>query len=1092
MSASLRVRPLQASIAAALALFLASAFSQSAVAAAYVWDGNLATGGAQDGGGTWNVADANWDLDGSNVPWADQNDANFGAGVDGSYAVIVALDPVANSLNFNNSGYVLSAGSSRLITVSNPTAALTVAAGKTATIGAGVTVVTPTINQTTIFGGSGTLVIESGGAVKNNGTLNSNRIDFNGIAVEVRTGGNILTSPVAGGGNGNAIFINGPMTVAGGTVSSVGTIGIGQSNAAGAVEGTLTIQSGTVLATSTNGIRFGAAAGSTPGGTLNLDGGTLTANIIFQGSAGVASSVVNFNGGTLRANASSATFLQGLTRANVRDGGAVIDSDGRIITIGQALEHSNLVGDSATDGGLTKLGTGSLFLTGANTYTGPTLIEAGTLQFGAGALPPGSSQITINSAGALVGGGALPGVPEWLASGRIAPSSTGSIALEFDSSDNIDFASHPNLMLGASANASYSGTLLPAASTYRLGGGGGTLVLSNANTLTGSSNLVVGATGSTGTIILAADNNYTGTTTINSGTLQFQGAAIPTGLTTIASTGVLAVPSVAAWLDTGNVAPSSSGVIAQAGDSAENIDFTAHPNLILGAFPSSNYSGVITPGGNTYRLGGGGALTLISPDALTGANNVVIGTAGVAGTVIIANSNDYTGSTTINSGTLQLGNGAFDGSISSSSGIVNNSTLAFNPSSLQTFSQSVSGTGSLVKLGVGTLILDGNSTYTGLTQLNEGILQVASVGALGGSTLTGISGTAQLQLSGDVTVTNPIQLQGAGLNGDGVLKNVAGSNTLTDFRLGVGGTRVNVAAGSTLILPNSIGFAPNGAVQNFRVIGTGTILLGGNNSAAIGAANLFLLGAGFDLGPTVRIGHNSAFGAGTIDFQPTSSPTLLSSDSTARTITNPLAFNDFALNSVTFGSVGTGDLTFSGDATLMGNLEMSVLNASTTLSGRLTGFASVTKSGPGTLVLGGAVQNDYSGGTLVNGGILVVQKDGGLGLGDASVAAGATLRLELGTSNNYISDSGRLLLASGSAAVNLAFSGIPDLIAGLSFDGGQTFAPAGIWGSPTSGAQFTSPVFTGTGTLQVVPEPGILGLLSLGALVGLMPRPRRR
>src|SRR4030095_11767279 len=119
--------------------------------------------------------------------------------------------------------------------------------------------------------------------------------------------------------------------LAGGSVVAVVTLGVGQSSAAGTTAGTLTIISGTVLATSTNGIRFGSNTGSTPGGTLNLDGGLLTVATFLKGTGTVASSVVNFNGGTLRASANSATYLQGLTRANVRNGGALIDTNARNI-----------------------------------------------------------------------------------------------------------------------------------------------------------------------------------------------------------------------------------------------------------------------------------------------------------------------------------------------------------------------------------------------------------------------------------------------------------------------------------------------------------------------------------------------------------------------------------------------------------------------------------------------------------------------------------------------------------------------------------------------------------------------------------------
>ena len=60
--------------------------------------------------------------------------------------------------------------------------------------------------------------------------------------------------------------------------------------------------------------------------------------------------------------------------------GAIIDTAGFNVTIPQLLQHSAVAGDSAKDGGLTKNGNGTLSLSGANTYTGNTTINAGTLE----------------------------------------------------------------------------------------------------------------------------------------------------------------------------------------------------------------------------------------------------------------------------------------------------------------------------------------------------------------------------------------------------------------------------------------------------------------------------------------------------------------------------------------------------------------------------------------------------------------------------------------------------------------------------------------------------------------------------------------
>ena len=130
-------------------------------------------------------------------------------------------------------------------------------------------------------------------------------------------------------------------------------------------------------------MRIGLAGGA---GTVNLNGGAITAPAITQGSG---TATFNFNSGVLHASGNSSAFMQGLSRANIRAGGAIIDTNGFNATIAQPLLHSNIAGDEITDGGLTKLGNGTLTLTASNTYTGITTITGGTLVLkGSGAQTP--------------------------------------------------------------------------------------------------------------------------------------------------------------------------------------------------------------------------------------------------------------------------------------------------------------------------------------------------------------------------------------------------------------------------------------------------------------------------------------------------------------------------------------------------------------------------------------------------------------------------------------------------------------------------------------------------------------------------------
>jgi autotransporter-associated beta strand protein len=149
---------------------------------------------------------------------------------------------------------------------------------------------------------------------------------------------------------------------------------------------------------------------------------------------------------------------------------------------------------------------------------------------------------------------------------------------------------------------------------------------------------------------------------------------------------------------------------------------------------------------------------------------------------------------------------------------------------------------------------------------------------------------------------------------------------------------------------------------------------------------------------------------------------------------------------------------------------------------------SLTKNGNNTFTLTGGSPNSYTGTNTVNGGTLDVQEDGGLGSGPVIVASGATLKLEQGSANDYISSGANLLLNTNSV-VNLAFSGT-DTINALSFDGGVTFQPAGTWGAAGSGAQFSDTRFAGAGLLNVLTGGAVSGTCSsTNSIVSIVKNP---
>ena len=286
---------------------------------------------------------------------------------------------------------------------------------------------------------------DSGTMVVSGGVVNANRVIIGGDSANtaggnaklIQTGGTINSQEWFTVGSGNAAgntapvgefdMSGGSLNVIGqqmevanffgttGTVNLSGTgairiennnfISIGANNLAGG--GTFNQTGGTVT--------FYSDAGITPGGTgilslgragnlsgtytYNLNGGTLTAPTVTATAASGGTSVFNFNGGTLKAPQANPAWLSGLSQANVQAGGAIINDGGFAVTIPQSLNSGG-----GTDGGLTKLGNGTLTLTGNNQYTGPTTLNSGNLTVsGTGALASTSS-VVVNAGTFLLSG----------------------------------------------------------------------------------------------------------------------------------------------------------------------------------------------------------------------------------------------------------------------------------------------------------------------------------------------------------------------------------------------------------------------------------------------------------------------------------------------------------------------------------------------------------------------------------------------------------------------------------------------------------------------------------------------------------------
>jgi autotransporter-associated beta strand protein len=347
-----------------------------AYAVDYTWD-VAAAAGITAGDGDWSATAKNWNPDGgtTRVAWDFTNNNNLAvfAGSTGTYAVTLTSSNtlLVSGMRFDTSGYTLSATTSGTVRLAS--LGVTVSSGVTATIGNGVTV-TRSGNQWGLQGGGRLSVINGG----------------------------VLT---ADSGNRSIVVTDSEIVVAGGAVTAAS---INLSNSDGVSTGILTVESGTVTAAgaiSSPGLILASGATANLKGTVNLNGGTILTSRVLAGTGATRTATFNFNGGTLKANEDtySATFMTGLTNAFIKDGGAKIDTNGFSVTVGQSLLHS---GDLST-AGLTKQGSGTLTLTGANTYTGTTLVDTNGGALRVNTTHTNAGAYTVNSGGTLGGSGAI-------------------------------------------------------------------------------------------------------------------------------------------------------------------------------------------------------------------------------------------------------------------------------------------------------------------------------------------------------------------------------------------------------------------------------------------------------------------------------------------------------------------------------------------------------------------------------------------------------------------------------------------------------------------------------------------------------------
>ena len=436
---------------------------------------------------------------------------------------------------------------------------------------------------------------------------------------------------------------------------------------------------------------------------------------------------------------------------------------------------------------------------------------------------------------------------------------------------------------------------------------------------------------------------------------------------------------------------SSHGVATNFFAGATPIFDDTAPQTTVNLVPALS-SGTVTVNNTTkpYDFTGSGNIAGASSLVKNGGQTLTIENQGV----------DSFGSVTVNAGTLQIGNGDVNGEISSLN-ITNNSALVVNRSGPVELSSAIAGTGSLTKIGNGTLTLSGASSYTGTTTLTAGGLEVDGTLA-GNGALTTAAGTV---LNGSGTVGGPVTVAGVFNPGP-----VNGAGTFT------GSGAMTFSPGSTLT------FDLNGANPSASdTVGlTGNLTLN-NNALTANFLGVPQVGSSYTLftyGGTLAGSFNPTVGGThfTVALD-TSSPGVVVLNVTGGAGSNlkwtgatDLTWDSTVTNWAD-AATAAPSLFYSGDSVL---LDDSALNPNLTIAGgvsvfpaaitndsavdysisgagKISGSTGIVKTNTGTLTI--ATANDFTGAVDIQGGVLKTSSGTALGSTTAgtTVEAGGTL-----------------------------------------------------------------------------------------------------